>query len=156
MKVYSVSKKSLSFKNSMHFLSFFHKKSVPFKISMYFPSFFHKKSVPFKISTYYPSFFHKNSVPFKNPRITLEYQVCWIISLFIFDIFLYIIDCIFRSVGLPLLGLLNKLPVSSNLLLQALIMQCSGGSILYCTRSLSLASFMACLVWSLAMKSEAA
>ena len=92
----------------------------------------------------------------KNPRITLEYQVRWIACSFIFGIFLHISDFNCCLVGLPPLGLSNKLPVSNNLVLQALIMRCSGGSISNCTRSLSRTSFMACLVCSLAIKNEAA
>ena len=156
MKISSVSKKSIPFKKSTNFSSFFSQKIRTVQNIHVFSIIFHKKFMPFKIFTYFPSFFRKKFVPFKDPRISLEYQVHWIVFSFIFDIFLHIIDCTCRSFGLQPLGLSNKLPVSSNLLIQALIMQCSGGSISYYTRSLSLTSFMACLVWSLAMKNEAA
>ena len=138
------------------FHHFFTKIPYSSKYPHIFHHFFTENQYRSKYSRIFHHFFTISRYLSKNPRITLEYQVRWIVSSFIFDIFLHIIDCIFHSVGLPLLGLSNKLPVSNHLLLQALIMRCSGGSISYNTRSLSLTSFLACLVWSLPMKNEAA
>ena len=128
---YSVSKLSLLFKNLCIIYHLFNKKCDKVAIvqkSMYY----------FGISSL---------LDIKSPHRTF-----WIIV----DTFLHIVDCISRSVGLPLLDLSIRLAVINNLLLQALIMQCFGGSMSCFTRSLSLTSFMAWLVWSLAMKNKAA
>ena len=151
----------------------FHNKSVPFQnikvfsitfftISRYlskylriFHHFFHNKSVPFKISSYLPSFFFtKNGFSFPIYITDISYfkkfTYYFGISSSLDSLFIHLwhlpphqrfhLFCLF---GLPPLGLSNKLPVSNNLVLQVLIMRCSGGSKSYCTRSLSLTSFMA-------------